>query len=290
MRFQPGDMMNLRFITKRVRNTVLDIEHRLQRGYISRRKGHFSNFGEQEIIEKYVDILRIAERSRTVVDIGAGDGVRRSNSYGLMLRGWKTLGVEFDSRKLARLANVYKYHDYAHACHFKVTSSNVSDLLNAYSIEKNFGVLSLDIDGCDYWVLDSLLSNFRPDLVVTEYNEKIPPPIKFVVNDVPDFIMSHHFFGYSLSKLKELLAKHDYVLLEVEFNNVFLAPFEIASEYSMSVEQAYSDGYANRPDRKEKFKENENMERLHNMSPEESVDFLNDFYSEHLGQYQIGLE
>ncbi|MBK8304923.1 MAG: hypothetical protein IPK98_16600 [Chloracidobacterium sp.] len=223
------------------------------------------------------------------MDIGAGDGVRSSNTFALVQDGWKVLGAEYDSRKASLLAQNYSFYPRSRSCRFLVTSTNIVDLLNAYLVEKDFAVLSLDIDGCDYWVLDAILSEFRPRLVVSEFNEKIPPPVKFVVNNVPEFSLRHHFFGYSVSKLGDLLEKHDYVMLEIEFNNVVIAPAEIAREHSISIEDAYSKGYLNRPDRKEKFSANANMEPLLGMDPQQCVDFLHNFYAEYKDEYQIEL-
>ena len=275
---------------KGVRKAILGFEHWLDRVRVAGKSGHFSNFGEQEIIQKYIEIFGIAGQDQTVVDIGAGNGYRQSNTYHLLQQGWNVLGIEYDGRNAARLANSYKTYPKAFSCRSHVTPFNVVDLLNAYAVKKEFGILSLDIDGYDYWVLDAILSAFRPRLIVSEYNEKIPPPVRFTVNYSDDFSLRHHFFGYSVSQLKDLLAKHDYVLLEIEFNNVFLAPAELAGAKSVTVEQAYREGYLERTDRKVKFKSNENMEILHSLSPKESLEFLNEFYAEYQDEYQIGLE
>lgn len=266
-----------------------DIEFWTQRAKIIKKNRHFSNFGEQEIIEKYIKLLDIERRSKTVVDIGAGNGIRKSNSYKLFLEGWHGVGIEAGSENAARLANAYKYLAGAFACRFFVTPENVVNLLEAYSIEKEFGILSLDIDGYDYWVLDAILSRYRPRLIVSEYNEKIPPPIKFSVNFIPDFELRHHFFGYSLAKLEELLEKHNYVLLKIEYNNVFLAPSELDGAEPVAIDKAYREGYTARADRKEKFRANKNMEDLLTMKPAEGIEFLKRFYAEHEGKYEIGL-
>lgn len=251
------------------------------------RKGHFSNFGEQEIIEKYLRMFEIDRKSKMVVDIGAGDGVRHSNTFNLLLRGWNILGIECDESKFKRLARNYRFHQNAVASSARVTSTNVVDVLRSCSVDEHFGILSIDIDGCDYWVLDSLLLRFRPRLIISEYNEKIPPPIKFVVNDAAEFKLRHHFYGYSIAHLSDLLAKHEYVLLEVEFNNVFLAPAEIAGDRSVDLVQAYRQGYVDRADRKDKFGTNANMDVLLSLSPQEGVNFLNDFYVNFRGEYRI---
>jgi len=66
------------------------------------------------------------------------------------------------------------------------------------------------------------LSSFRPRLIVTEINEKIPPPIRFVVKYDPAFKLRHHFYGYSIAALGDLCARHDYGILRLEYNNAFI--------------------------------------------------------------------
>ena len=277
-------------IAKSAKRKYLDYEFWLHRKKIARKNGHFSNFGEQQIIEKYINQLHIAGQSKTIVDIGASDGIRNSNTYNLFINGWNGVGVENDSRTFARLANAYKFYPNVSACRCQVTPFNVVNLLQAYSVEPNFGILNLDVDSYDYWILDAVLPHYRPRLIISEYNEKIPPPIKFTVDYDPDFELRHHFFGYSLASLQDLLKKYNYVLLEVEYNNVFLAPAELTGAKSVDAEQAYRAGYLERTDRREKFAANENMEILHSLNPEEGIEFLNQFYAAHKGKYQIGLD
>lgn len=248
----------------------------------------YSNFKEQQIIERYIRDLPI--ESRTVVDIGAGDGINSSNTYSLFRNGYNGVGIEADSRTFARLASVYRFLPGVFACRSRVSPENVVNLLRGFEIEPEFGLLSLDIDGNDYWVLDAILSDFRPRLVVSEYNEKIPPPIRFVVEYDKDFYLRHHFFGYSIAKLQDLLDKHNYAVLEIEYNNVFIAPAEIAGTRATGIAEAYDRGYAKRPDRKEKFRSNANMETLQTLSPAEGIEFLDNFYAEWRGKYEISLD
>lgn len=251
---------------------------------------HFSNFGEQQIIDRYLSRFGITEKSKTIVDIGAGDGIRSSNTYRLFLKGWQGLGIEVDEAKYRRLKTAYNSFDDVSASNEKVSPANVADVLASHAIDREFALLSIDIDGNDYWVLDAILANYRPRLIVSEYNEKIPPPIKFVVEFDPDFELRHHFFGYSIAKLDDLLKKHDYALLEVEYNNVFLAPKETPGLQSMSAADGYRMGYRDRPDRRDKFAGNANMEALQSLGPEKGVEFLNEFYMEFAGKYRVELD
>lgn len=265
------------------------LELGLQKFQLSLR-GRFSYANEQQILSRYVAELLPKDHDRTVVDIGAGNGVRWSNSYALLLDGWRALGIEADQQKFSLLKRVYRSFPRAQAVHCKAEPENIASLLKSLEIEKNFSVLSLDIDGNDYWVLDAILSSCRPGLIVTEINEKIPPPIRYVVKYDPDFTLRHHFYGFSIASLADLCARHRYGILELEYNNAFLAPVELGDGRFVDAETAYAHGYRDRPDRKQRFNLNFDMEDLLSMSPEEGMKFLRQFYSREVGNYYLSLE
>jgi hypothetical protein len=253
------------------------------------RQSGFSNFDEERMLERFIVELLPHGHSRTAVDIGAGDGVKSSNTYALFKRGWRGLGVEGDARRARRLARAYKNFPGVAARHALATPSNVVSLLGEHDVPHNFSVLSLDIDSYDYWVLDALLGSFRPYLVVTEINEKIPPPIKFVVKYDPEFRLQHHFFGYSIASLAELCERHGYALIALEYNNAFLAPRELRGVLPLDATQAYREGYLERPDRPERFWRNQDMEALHAMSPAEAIVFIDHFFARHRGKYELNV-
>lgn len=262
---------------------------RLQEAKLRLRRGGFSNFDEERIIGGLVDDLLAHGGARTAVDIGAGDGIKGSNTYALFRRGWRGLGVEGDPGRAGRLAHAYRELPGVAACHARVTPSNVVGLLESHGVERDFGLLSLDIDSYDYWVLDRLLERFRPRLVVTEINEKIPPPIKFVVKFDPDFRLQHHFFGYSIASLEDLCARHRYALVALEYNNAFLAPREVPGVRPLDAAEAYRRGYLERADRRERFHRNLDMEALHTLSPAAGVEFIRHFFARHEGKYDLSL-
>jgi len=273
-------------LTKTAQHYGNIFELTLQRVRYSLRR-RFSDANEQNILARYIKELLPNDSPRTVVDIGAGNGIRWSNSYALLLAGWKILGVEADPQKYALLAKAYRRFSDAHAANALIGPDNIEALLRDFQIENNFGVLCLDIDGNDYWVLDAILSKFRPGLVVTEINQNIPPPLRFVVKFDPEFQMRRHFYGYSIALLEDLCRKHDYGILELEYNNAFLAPRELASTQFRDAATAYREGYLERPERKERFASNLDMEPLHSLSPEAGIRFLQDFYANDAGNYYL---
>jgi hypothetical protein len=276
--------------TKAARQTFRDLDFKLHRARLSAKHGSFSNSSEDRILAQYLAELLRPGHNRTAIDIGAGDGMRWSNTYALFANGWKGVGIEFDPRKFVKLARAYKHYSRVYAARNRATPENIVPLLQSYEIEKDFSVLSLDIDGNDYWVLRAILSAFRPQLIVTEINEKIPPPIRFVVKYDPDFQLRHHFFGYSIAMLGDLCEEFGYRILELEYNNAFLAPQELAGERGLDAAAAYARGYLDRPDRKERFQLNFDMEAVHTLSPNQAIEFLRKFYQKYEGQYFLGFD
>ncbi|MDT7687373.1 MAG: hypothetical protein QOE46_132 [Acidobacteriota bacterium] len=254
------------------------------------RQSGFSNFDEEPMLAEFVARLVPDASGRTAVDIGAGDGIRGSNTYALFRRGWRGVGFEGDERRARRLARAYKNFEGVEARRALVTPSNVIELLREQGVPDDFGVLSLDIDSYDYFVLDAILRSFRPRVVVTEINEKIPPPVRFVVRYDANFRLQHHFFGYSIASLEELCARHAYALVAVEYNNAFVIPRELlGAEPALDAATAYRRGYLERPDRRERFPRNQDMESLHSMSPAQAVAFLKNFFARHEGKYDLSL-
>ena len=253
-------------------------------------RGRFSHADEQRILARLIEKLLPQDWPRTVVDIGAGNGVRWSNSYALLLSGWKALGIEADPRKYALLKKAYANFPDARASNALADPQNIGTLLREFGVEKNFGVLCLDIDGNDYWVLDAILSAFRPGLVVTEINENIPPPFRFAVKFDPDFQLRYHFYGYSIAALEDLCRKHNYGILELEYNNAFLAPAELGAAKFRPAETVYKQGYLDRPERQQRFASNLDMEAVHSLSPEEGMRFLKDFYAADAGNYYLAAD
>jgi hypothetical protein len=101
--------------------------------------------------------------------------------------------------------------------------------------------------------------------------------------------LSYHFYGYSIAVLQDLCERHGYGILELEYNNAFLAPKESGAQFR-DAKSAYLEGYLDRPDRKERFASNHDMEVLHSLSPEEGIEFLHQFYTGEAGNYFLGVD
>ena len=254
----------------------------------ARSRGIYSHLDEQILIQQYIKELKIEKRF--CVDIAASDGVTMSNTYSLFREGWEGLAVECGAQNFARLAKTYRDFQGVNLARCKVTPPNVVSLLKGNELPTNFGVLNLDIDGYDYFVLEQILGEFRPSLICAEVNEIIPPPVKFTVKWDPNYAWREdHFFGQSLSQLCSLCPRFRYSLVGLHYNNAFLVPSEMNPYPSLTPEEAYQKGYVNQPDRKEIFHWDINLEPLLSMSPEEAVAFINQFFSDRKGEFICSL-
>jgi hypothetical protein len=229
---------------------------------------------------------KINPRNKFAVDIGAGDGEYMSNSYKVFSSGWNGLGVEWNGKQFAKLAYRYTGLSDVSLLRGRVTPDNVLSLLAACDTPKDFGFLSLDIDSYDFFVLEKVLSAYRPSLICTEINEKVPPPVRFAVkfqNEGPWNI--NHFYGQSLSMLEGLVQQHQYDLVRLEYNNAFLIPHEINPVGALTAAEAWRKGYVDRPDRLRRFPWNQDMESLISKPAEECKTILREKFKDFNGRY-----
>jgi hypothetical protein len=252
------------------------------------KKGYkFSGLGEQALIHNYLSTLNPQEKF--VVDIAASNGVVNSNTYPLFEQGYVGLALEYNAELFSNLARFYKKFSEVNLLKLKITVDNVLAVLDACNTPKSFAFLNLDIDSYDYFILDKMLSQYRPQLICAEINENIPPPIKFTVICSADEIdIPQHFHGQSIAQLELLAQKYQYDLVELHYNNAFLIPSEINSKYpKQTAQEAYNEGYLNKPDRKIHFHWNQDMESTLTLEPAKALEALNQKFKQFAGKYTI---
>ncbi len=251
---------------------------------IMRGKSAYSFLDEEVIIKKYLNELSI--KNKYCVDIAASNGITMSNTYSLFKEGWDGMAVEFDSILFGELSNHYEKFSNVNLVKTKVIPDNVISILKSCLCPKEFAFLSFDIDSYDHYVLDELLSEYRPQLVCVEINEKIPPPISFTVKYSSDHVWAvDHFYGQSISMCYKLCIKYNYDIVELHYNNLFMVPKEVNKFNSLTPEEAYDVGYRNKKDRKEKFPWNKDMEELLVMDKENGIKFLAMKFEKYSGKF-----
>lgn len=171
----------------------------------------YSQFGEDGVIDKIFEL--IGEKSKICVEFGAWDGFHMSNTAKLWTGGWKGVLIEGNTKRVKRLKeNVAKY-DCLCICAYVQSSGDLSlePLLEVAGITEQIDLLSIDIDGNDYFIFESL-KEIRPRVVVCEYNPTIPAEIDLVAEE-------GNYFGCSVAALNRVGESKDYKLVAVTDTN-----------------------------------------------------------------------
>ncbi len=97
------------------------------------------------------------------------------------------------------------------------------DYIYKFVNKEKLGVLSVDIDGNDYWFLEKLIG-LKPSIIIAEYNSSFGlKPVTVPYDPLFDRLKkheSHTYFGASLTALNHLATKNGYSLLEISSNGV----------------------------------------------------------------------
>lgn len=191
-----------------------------------------SEHGEDGIIEKIFEV--IGAKSRWCVELGALNGTHGSNTWQLITKKqWSAVLIEADPTYFEQLRATYAPYPRVYCVNNFVTFEGEYALDKIFAqtpLPREFDLLSLDIDGNEYHLWDSL-AVYRPRVVVVEFNPSIPNAVSFV--QPRDMSI---FQGSSLRALTELGERKGYTLVAANAVNAFfvleeLFPlFEIADD------------------------------------------------------------
>jgi len=132
-----------------------------------------SQNGEDGILEEILH--RVGAGNSFFVEFGVETGVECNCAWLAREKGWHGLFLEAEETLFRSLVGRYQDRPGVRCLQAKVTSANIEALLEASSVPPEFAVLSIDIDGNDYWVW-AAIKRWRPRIVVIEYNASHPPP------------------------------------------------------------------------------------------------------------------
>lgn len=167
----------------------------------------FSQFGDDGIIQYLIHQLKVAPQ--TFVEFGVENYTEANTRFLLVNDNWKGLVMDGGESHIASIQGeeIYWRHDLTAACEF-VTRENINALLARYGFEGDLGILSIDIDGNDYWVWERVEA-VRPQVVIVEYNSVFGNCRPVSVPYDPQFVRSqaHYsnlYWGCSLPALAHL--------------------------------------------------------------------------------------
>jgi hypothetical protein len=172
---------------------------------------HFSQGDEDGVL---LEILRrIGVKNGAFAELGVGNGLE-NNTLILLAAGWRGFWVGGQPLAFDHTINPQRFRFYKDWIDLANILPLVTDGLRDLAIESP-DVLSLDLDGNDYYFIRHLLHNgIRPSVFILEYNAKFPPPIKWSIayNDKHAWDGSD-YFGASLALFCELMQENGYRLV-----------------------------------------------------------------------------
>jgi hypothetical protein len=186
----------------------------------------FSQWGEDGIIQHLIGCVPVERR--LFVEFGVQDYTESNTRFLLIHDNWAGLVLDGDEANIAaiRRSDLYWRHNLKAVQAF-VTRENIDALLRDNGMQGDIGLLSVDIDGNDYWVWEAITA-VAPRIVVTEYNARFGAKRAVTVPYDPAFVRSraHHsmiYYGASLAALTGLARRKGYALVgcNAAGNNAF---------------------------------------------------------------------
>ncbi len=201
----------------------------------------YSQFGEDGILKEILNRLDKKDHDNWCVEFGARDGVSDSNTLNLIKNhNYKAVLIEGDKKYYKKLCQNFPQNEIIKINKFInfTGENNLDNTLKNTKIPKNFDFLSIDIDGCDYYIFESL-KEFRPKIICIEFNHLIPNSVEFIQKK--DFSIKQ---GCSAKSLIQLGKIKNYEVVASSHCNLFFVEksyFELILKETISIDDLIDD-------------------------------------------------
>jgi hypothetical protein len=147
-------------------------------------KGIYSQGAEEAMLDRIFEL--VPPHRRFCLEFGASDGLRNSNTARLLRdQGWSGVLLEGSDYRYGRLEEHYRDRTKVRLVKATVQPDNVERLFAEAEVPTDLDLLSIDIDGNDYWVWRAI-QRYRPQVLVIEYNPYYEPPQRWVMTYNPE--------------------------------------------------------------------------------------------------------
>jgi hypothetical protein len=206
----------------------------------------YSQWGEDGIIQ-YI-LSRIPIKHKIFVEFGVENYTESNTRFLLKNNNWSGLVLDGNKSNVDYIKNdtsVYWAHNLK-AENIFITIHNINKILLQNSIPEDLGLLSIDIDGNDYWIWDTI-EVVKPRIIISEYNSLFGHTSKVSVPYSNDFVRSvaHYsniYYGASIAALEFLAHKKGYSLIGCNMagNNAFFVRNDLSNNFKiLSAKEAY---------------------------------------------------
>jgi hypothetical protein len=173
----------------------------------------FSQWGEDGIIQYLIRNIRIS--NKIFIEFGVEDYKESNTRFLLHNNNWKGLIIDGSEKHIKRIKNSDEYwkFDLTAVCSF-ITAENINQIFTEHQFNTSIGLLSVDIDGNDYWVWKAI-DVVQPEIIIVEYNSVFGSERTITIPYQPDFVRanahhSHLYAGTSLAAIVKLSEEKGY--------------------------------------------------------------------------------
>ncbi len=201
----------------------------------------FSQFGDDGIIDWLIERAEIPPELHTFVEFGVAAYREANTRFLLQNRNWRGLVMDGNPALIdLRRENISWTHDLTAKPAF-ITRENINDLLVQSGFSGEIGLLSIDVDGNDYWIWEAITA-VNPIIFICEYNAVFGDVWPISIPYEPQFVRSwpqfHHlYWGASVGALRSLATRKGYrfVGTNAAGNNAFFVRDDYASRIEPSI-------------------------------------------------------
>ena len=176
----------------------------------------FSQNGEDGIIQFLIQNTEI--KNKIFVEFGVETYKEANTKFLLLNNGWSGLIIDGDKDAMEKIASsdLHWKYDLKSIGNF-ITKDNINKIIKSAGIEGEIGLLSVDIDGNDYWVFENI-DCVNPQILIMEYNSIFGDIHKISVPYDENFVRSqkHYsnlYYGASIAALCDIANKKGYDLV-----------------------------------------------------------------------------
>jgi hypothetical protein len=173
----------------------------------------FSQRGEDGVIQYITNKIEIP--NKIFVEFGVETYSESNTRFLLMNDNWSGLVIDGSKKNIDFIKKDFIYWKYDITANESfITKDNINSLISNYTKVEDIGLLSVDIDGNDYWVWEAI-ETVKPRVVICEYNSVFGAKEKVTVPYKENFVRSkeHYselYFGASLAAFCDLAERKGY--------------------------------------------------------------------------------
>lgn len=175
----------------------------------------FSQWGEDGIIQHLVNTINI--KYKTFIEFGTEDFSESNCRFLMMKDNWSGFVIDGSVQNIEKIQQSYYFWKYdLQAIDAFIDRENINQLLSKSGFDQDLGILSIDIDGNDYHILEAI-TLYKPRILICEYNAVFGVAPITVPYD-PQFQrtkkhFSNLYFGASLCAITNLAESKGYSLV-----------------------------------------------------------------------------